>query len=142
MKREVRIENWEKVTIKGSTSEYTCLRGQAHGHVNFGNGTIVQTSRIIDESVPGRVETLNTIYILGKPYDGGTYMKPKDEFDEEDSVLETIATVAAVEVGAIIIGDIFGGGNSDSGSGSGNTDSWSGGGGGGDSSGGGASSEW
>lgn len=65
-KREVRIEEWE--VIFNSEDGSRKLRGNVYGHVNFTDGTEVVTSKIIkDDSIENyRIETKNTIYILGK----------------------------------------------------------------------------
>lgn len=61
-KPEVKIENW---WISGGQ-----LHGEVQDHPRFDKGTQVTTSRIVEEPFlpePGdKVETLNTVYILGK----------------------------------------------------------------------------
>jgi len=62
MKSEVRIENWRFVQVEGKHKLY----GDVYGHPRIGDGKGVFTSSVleIDEGLQ-RVETRNTIYLLG-----------------------------------------------------------------------------
>lgn len=63
-KKEVRIENWDMITIGGVN---LALYGEVYNHENFADGTSVTTSRIEREDLEnGIIETKNTIYLLGK----------------------------------------------------------------------------
>lgn len=71
MKPEVRIESW---SISGAH-----LRGEVYGHPNIIDGVYVTTSTILQRPLGprkgNRVETRNTIYILGEK--GSTPQKEK-----------------------------------------------------------------
>lgn len=61
-KQTARIENW---WVEDNPSGSKSLCGEVHDHPVQSNGTIVRTSRIlhVDET---KVETVNTVYTLGK----------------------------------------------------------------------------
>lgn len=68
VKPEARIENWEIGTIYEGSPEV--LFGNVYGHSNpeLFDGVNVHTSPIVNKDLRNnRVETKNTVYILGAP---------------------------------------------------------------------------
>lgn len=68
MKPTVHIENWRELFAGTGGSDATILTGNVLDHPRFASGTFVYTSRVLGKE-GNRVETRNTIYILGKPAD-------------------------------------------------------------------------
>lgn len=67
-KQKARLENWH-LRSNGFDGE-TRLHGQVYGHPRFKDGDAVITSKLINKDWKNNlVETLNTIYTLGKQYD-------------------------------------------------------------------------
>ena len=55
----VRLDNWIRAE--------TFLCGEVYDHPRFRDGERVITSTIINELEDGRIETRNTVYVLGEP---------------------------------------------------------------------------
>lgn len=56
-KPRVKLENWIDHEVQ--------LGGDVYGHPRFPDGTFVRTSRVVERR-DGEVETLNTVYELGR----------------------------------------------------------------------------
>jgi hypothetical protein len=54
------------------------LHGDVYGHPRFPDGTYVHTSAVVGEPVERKegdlVETLNTVYVLGTPFDPAVFI--------------------------------------------------------------------
>ena len=73
-KPEVRLEQWVRLG--------DLLHGQVYGHPRFTDGERVITSRIIHD-MGAVVETKNTLYLLGLPWDVLKRVEDKVNVEEE-----------------------------------------------------------
>ena len=67
MKPEVRIEDWK--IAKWQDTDTEVLHGTAINHYIWGTDRIRSSAIVNKDFANNRVETLNTIYLLGEPMD-------------------------------------------------------------------------